>query len=157
MITHSQRDQVLASLDQALSRTPDLEAAGAAAIALLSERLPHYDWVGIYWLEGRELVLGPFRGAPTEHTRIPVGKGVCGTAVVENSNQVIADVSRLDNYLSCSANVRSEIVVLVRDANGGILGQIDADSHTPGAFDRTDEELLEETARRIVAQAEAES
>lgn len=154
MIPAPMRDRLLADLDRALAARPGLEDAGAAAVELLAALLPRYDWVGIYWLEGSELVLGPFRGAPTEHTRIPVGQGVCGTAVAENANQVVADVARLANYLSCSASVRSEIVVLIRDSRGRILGQIDADSHTPTAFDETDEALLEETARRIAARGE---
>jgi GAF domain-containing protein len=124
-------------------------AAGELAVRIIHEELAHYDWVGIYWLAGEELVLGPFHGAPTEHTRIPVGRGVCGTAVAAGANQVVRDVRELANYLACSVAVRSEIVVLIRDREGRILGQIDADGHEVGAFDASDEELLAAIARRI--------
>lgn len=112
------------------------------AMILLSA-LDDYDWSGIYRLEGGELRLDEYVGAPTDHDRIPIGRGVCGTAVASNSNQIVADVSALDNYLACSTKTKSEIVVLVRDPLGGILGQIDIDGHRAGAFDHTDEHMLE--------------
>ncbi len=115
-----------------------------AAMTLLNE-LPNYDWSGIYRLEGDTLVLDAYVGAATDHTRIPVGTGVCGTAVAENSNQVIDDVRELSNYLSCSIQTRSEIVVLIKSGDR-ILGQIDIDGHTVGAFDSSDEEFLESLA-----------
>lgn len=112
---------------------------------LLSD-LPGYDWCGIYALEGESLVLDEYVGAPTDHTRIPIGKGVCGTAVAENRNQVVDDVRNLTNYLSCSVNTRSEIVVLIRDQNESVLGQIDIDGHEVGAFGERDESMLGELA-----------
>lgn len=114
----------------------------------IHDRHPHYEWVGLYLLRGQELVLGPYVGAPTDHTRIPVGVGVCGTAVATGRNQVVHDVLKLDNYLACSASVRSEIVVLIRDA-GRLLGQIDADCDQVGAFDASDEAFLEQVAALI--------
>lgn len=111
------------------------------AMSLLDE-LPNYNWSGIYRLEGDMLVLDAYVGAVTDHTHIPVGRGVCGTAVAENANQVIEDVRELSNYLACSIQTRSEIVVLIRKDNV-VLGQIDIDGHTVGAFDKTDENLLE--------------
>lgn len=114
------------------------------AMALLSE-LPFYDWSGVYRLEGEALLLDEYVGAATDHTRIPVGVGVCGTAVAEDRNQVISDVRELSNYLSCSAFTRSEIVVLIR-RGGQVLGQIDIDGHQVGAFDASDEAMLEEVA-----------
>lgn len=116
----------------------------------LHDRLPHFHWVGIYWLKGNELVLGPYVGPPTEHVRIPVGRGVCGTAVAENMNQIIEDVRTLSNYLACNLETRSEIVVLIRHpGNGKILGQIDVDGAEVGAFDESDEAMLEVVAERI--------
>jgi GAF domain-containing protein len=94
------------------------------------------------------LVLGPYLGAPTEHDLIPVGTGVCGTAVAEGRNQIVADVRELSNYLACSLEIRAEIVVLIR-RSGQIIGQIDADGHEPGVFDRTDETLLASVAERL--------
>ena len=117
------------------------------AMRLLNE-VRGYHWCGVYRLEGDVLILDEYVGAPTDHTRIPVGKGVCGTAVAENKNQVVADVSKLDNYLACSTETRSEIVVLIR-RDGKVLGQIDIDSHDPGCFDETDESLLESVAERL--------
>ncbi|MCX7994091.1 MAG: GAF domain-containing protein [Fimbriimonadales bacterium] len=116
----------------------------------LHHRLPHYHWVGIYWLRGNELILGPYVGPPTEHVRIPVGRGVCGTAVAENMNQIIEDVRTLSNYLACNLETRSEIVVLIRHPSSGkILGQIDVDGTEVGAFDESDEAMLEVIAERI--------
>lgn len=116
----------------------------------LHDRLPHFHWVGIYWLKGNELVLGPYVGPPTEHVRIPVGRGVCGTAVAENMNQIVEDVRALENYLACNLETRSEIVVLIRcPSRGRILGQIDVDGTEVGAFDESDEAMLEVIAERI--------
>jgi L-methionine (R)-S-oxide reductase len=116
----------------------------------LYDRLPHFHWVGVYWLKGSELVLGPYVGPPTEHVRIPVGRGVCGTAVAENMNQIIEDVRELDNYLACNLETRSEIVVLIRHPDTGkILGQIDVDGTEVSAFDESDEALLEVVGERI--------
>jgi GAF domain-containing protein len=132
-----------------LSRVKSSPYSGARlrrfAMELLKE-LPHYDWCGIYRLEGDHLVLDEFVGDPTEHTVIPVGRGVCGTAVAENRNQIIPDVRNVENYLSCDVRTRSEIVVLIRSGNK-ILGQIDVDSHTVQAFSETDERGLEELSQ----------
>lgn len=114
----------------------------------IQERHAHYEWLGLYLLQGEELVLGPYAGAPTDHTRIPVGTGVCGTAIATARNQIIEDVRKLDNYLACSASVRSEIVVLIRDGSR-LLGQIDADCDQVGAFDASDEAFLQEVAALI--------
>ena len=118
------------------------------AMHRIAETLPYYKWVGVYWLKGDTLLLGSYVGAKTEHTRIRVGKGVCGTAVKENANQIVRDVRERDNYIACSLDVRAEIVVLIRK-QGRILGQIDADGHEVGVFDARDEALLEGVARLI--------
>jgi len=139
VISDTEADQLLFTLE-ALSETGAL--LRKEAMNLLSE-LEGYDWCGVYRLEGETLVLDEYVGDPTEHDRIPVGRGVCGTAVAEKENQVIEDVRQLDNYLSCSLSTRSEIVVLVHRA-GEILGQIDIDGHQVSAFDASDERLLEQ-------------
>lgn len=123
-----------------------------AAMAELARR-PGYDWCGIYRLEGDTLVLDAYVGAATDHDRIPVGRGVCGTAVAEDRNQVVDDVRTLDNYLACSLETRSEIVVLIR-RDDRILGQIDIDSHTPARFGPADEADLEALAARLAARWE---
>ncbi len=115
-------------------------------VAGLSAR---FNWVGIYVLRGKFLELGPYLGAPSEHTRIPVGRGVCGTAVSENADQNVADVRERENYLACSLETRSELVVLIRDRQGEILGQIDIDSHTPGAFGPSEEEQVRKVAQEL--------
>lgn len=112
------------------------------------DQLPDYNWSGVYRLEGDTLVLDTYVGAPTDHTHIPVGRGVCGTAVAEDRNQVIEDVRTLDNYLACSTQTRSEIVVLIRRGDE-ILGQIDIDGHRVGAFDASDEALLQSLAAHL--------
>jgi L-methionine (R)-S-oxide reductase len=144
MISQEAADQALHDIVQANERGALLRQK---AMVRLSQ-LPGYNWCGIYRLEGDELVLGEFVGASTDHTRIPVGRGVCGTAVAEDKNQVIDDVRTLDNYLACSAVTRSEIVVLIRREDE-VLGQIDIDGHTVAQFDSSDEQLLERVAEAI--------
>ena len=112
--------------------------------------LPGWDWCGIYRLEGDVLVLDAYVGAATDHVRIPVGVGVCGTAVATDANQVVADVRELDNYLACSLSTRSEIVVLIRNGDA-VLGQIDIDGHAVGAFGSDDERFLESLAALVAA------
>ena len=106
-----------------------------------------YDWVGIYLLEGNELTLHNYVGEETEHTRIAVGKGVCGTAVAENRDINVPDVRELDNYIACSIDTRSEIVVLIRDPDDGtIYGQLDLDSDREAAFGPEDQTELRRVA-----------
>jgi GAF domain-containing protein len=150
VVLPEQGDALLSEIGAIVENATEREDGTLAVMRRISERLPHYHWVGVYALQGDDLVLGPYVGAPTEHTRIPVGRGVCGTAIVEGKNQIIEDVRNLDNYLACSLETRSEIVVLMRDGRTGrLLGQIDADSHAVGAFDRSDEAFLERVAARI--------
>ncbi|MFQ5662502.1 MAG: GAF domain-containing protein [Terriglobia bacterium] len=116
--------------------------------ALLERERKHYHWVGIYFLEGNELVLGPYVGAPSPHTRIPLDKGICGAAVREKQTVVVPDVNADPRYLACSLETRSEIVVPI-EAGGRILGEIDVDSHQPNAFQAEDRTLLEGVAQQL--------
>lgn len=111
---------------------------------LLKNHVAHYDWVGFYFRNGtkEELKLGPYEGAPTEHTIIPFGKGICGQVAVSNQNFVVPDVQAQDNYIACSITVKSEIVVPLF-VNGENIGQIDIDSNTPDPFTEEDERFLE--------------
>ena len=93
------------------------EAPLGSAVRYVTGLSGKFQWVGIYLLQGKTLVLGPFLGEKTNHTRIPVGRGVCGTAVAENRDQNIPDVRALSNYLSCSLETRSELVCLIRDGD----------------------------------------
>lgn len=98
-----------------------------------------------YMLHGNELQLEAYAGRDTEHTRIPVGKGVCGTAVAEQRDQNVADVNALNNYLACNAFTKSELVVLIRRGDH-ILGQIDIDSDVPGGFGEREHADVKEVA-----------
>jgi len=122
-----------------------------SAVRYVAGLSPRFNWVGIYVLDGETLELGPYIGAETEHTRIPVGVGVCGTAVSEGTDQNVPDVRSRENYLACSLETRSELVVLIRDPRGKILGQIDIDSHTPSAFGASEESQVQQVARELGA------
>jgi GAF domain-containing protein len=98
-----------------------------------------YTSVYLYMLHGNELILEAFAGRETDHTRIPVGVGVCGTAVASGQDQNVPDVRAIENYLACNTWTRSELVVLIR-RGATILGQIDIDSDEPDPF-TTDEEV----------------
>lgn len=144
MIAPETSDPIL----QALRSVPLTGAAFRRVVVEALDRIPTYNWSGFYRLEGDELVLDEFVGASTDHDRIKVGVGVCGTAVADNANQVVRDVRDLENYLACSLQTRSEIVVLIRKGDM-ILGQIDIDGHQVAAFDATDEAFLERVAQLV--------
>ena len=103
------------------------------AIEALHEARPRHQWTGIYLLHGDMLDLGPFVGPPTEHSRIPVGKGLCGQAIANDADMDVGDVNAMPGYLACSISTRSEAIVLIRH-QGKVVGQIDIDSETPGEF-----------------------
>lgn len=111
---------------------------------LLKDSIDYYNWVGFYFAnhETKTLHLGPYVGAPTDHTVIPFGKGICGQVAVSNSNFVVPDVAAQDNYIACSFTVKSEIVVPLF-VNGENIGQIDIDSHVLNPFTEADERFLE--------------
>lgn len=111
---------------------------------LLETHIDYYNWVGFYFKNGdkNELKLGPYVGAPTDHTIIPFGKGICGQVAVSNKNFVVPDVTAQDNYIACSITVKAEIVIPIF-VNGENMGQIDIDSNTPDPFTEADEYFLE--------------
>jgi L-methionine (R)-S-oxide reductase len=116
----------------------------------LKARMPDYAWVGVYLLVGNELVLGPYVGKPSPHTRIPLGRGICGAAAAEKTTLVIDDVNSDPRYLACSADTKSEIVVpIMRDSE--VLGEIDIDSDRAAAFDDADRRMLESVAGLLAA------
>jgi len=126
-------DRIVAALRGAFAH--DLDRA--ALLGLAAERIqaagPPYTSVYLYMLHGEELVLEAFAGRETEHTRIPVGKGVCGSAVAMGADQNVPDVRAIDNYIACNLDTRSELVVLIRRGEL-ILGHIDVDSDLPDPF-----------------------
>lgn len=109
-----------------------------------------YTGVYLYMLHGDELVLEAFDGRPTDHTRIPVGTGICGQAVAEQRDLNIPDVTQADGYLACSIETKSELVVLIR-RHEEILGQIDVDSDTRDGFNQAEEAAVREVADALAS------
>ncbi|MDQ0780671.1 GAF domain-containing protein [Chryseobacterium sp. W4I1] len=111
---------------------------------LLDQEISYFNWTGFYFKNGDkdELILGPYVGAPTDHTIIPYGKGICGQVAVSNETFVVPDVNQESNYLSCSIDTKAEIVVPIFK-DGQNVGQIDIDSHKVDPFTAEDRELLE--------------
>ena len=115
-------------------------------VDVLHDEVEHYSWVGIYLVEGDDLVLGPWRGPQaTEHVRIPVGQGVCGAAAASGETEIVDDVNADPRYLACFPSTRSEIVVPISH-EGRVVGEIDIDSDRPAAFGEDDRVLLERVA-----------
>lgn len=130
---------------EAVAQAPDAQAAMTATVELLARHLPAYTWAGIYLLDGNELCLGPFVGKPSPHTRIPLGRGICGAAAAGKTSIIVDDVHADPRYLACSIETRSEIVVPIM-LDGDVLGELDIDSDRPAAFDANDRDLLEQIA-----------
>jgi GAF domain-containing protein len=126
------------------------DAIMRAAVKQLKAADVRYNFVGIYMLNAPEnlLWLHNYAGEPTEHARIAVGQGVCGTAVAERANQNVADVTKVGNYLSCSPRTKSELVVLIQDG-AEIFGQIDIDAREINAFAAADQKAIEQVADKI--------
>jgi GAF domain-containing protein len=140
------RGDLARAISSAIAAAPDAGAALQQTVELLKDGMPDYTWVGIYLMEGdRDLVLGPFVGKPSPHTRIPVGSGICGAAASEKSTIVVDDVNADSRYLACSIDTKSEIVVPIMDG-ARVLGEIDIDSVKPAAFGAADRGLLEPIA-----------
>lgn len=119
---------------------------------LLAERINYYNWVGFYLVDNTEidsLILGPFVGEPTDHSKIKFGQGICGQAASMKTTFVVDDVSKEDNYLSCSPKTQSEIVVPIFDKKGKIVGEIDIDSHEKAPFNNDDRNFLEAIAKLL--------
>lgn len=139
----------LADVELALDRGGSDEEVLQSAVDALQEQVEHYSWVGIYLVDGDELVLGPWRGPQaTEHERIPVGQGVCGAAAASGETEIVDDVDADPRYLACFPSTRSEIVVPIFH-EGRVVGEIDIDSDRPAAFGEDDRATLERIALRI--------
>ena len=133
-----------------IAEAPDSTAAMTRTVAALKAALPHYTWAGIYVLHGDELVLGPYLGKPSPHTRIPLGRGICGAAASQKQTIVVDDVNSDPRYLACSIETKSEIVVPIMRGDT-VLGEIDIDSDRPAAFGAMDRTLLERVAVALAA------
>jgi L-methionine (R)-S-oxide reductase len=138
----------LEAVDRIVNRGGEADDVLRAVVSVL-HRVEHYTWVGIYLVEGDELVLGPWDGPEaTEHVRIPVGQGICGAAAASGRTEVVDDVNADPRYLACFPSTRSEVVVPV-SYEGRVVGEIDIDSDTPAAFTADDTTFLERVALLI--------
>jgi L-methionine (R)-S-oxide reductase len=150
----STQQQLAKELSSFAEAAPSVEDLMSIIVGRLQERLRHYDWVGFYMIEkpdeGAEpvLVLGPYVGAVTSHTRIPLNQGICGAAASSGKTVVVDDVNADPRYLACSIQTKSEIVVPIR-VKGEVVGELDIDSHTPAAFQADDRQLVEHCASLV--------
>ncbi|HEY3765338.1 MAG TPA: GAF domain-containing protein [Gaiellales bacterium] len=139
----------LAAIERIVNREADSDDIVRLTVEVLHDRLDAYSWVGIYFVEEGDLVLGPWKGPrATDHTRIPIGQGVCGAAAASGVTEIVADVNADPRYLACFPSTRSEIVVPVA-YEGTVVAEIDIDSDTPGAFGEADRAFLERVATLI--------
>jgi GAF domain-containing protein len=115
-------------------------------VEFLYQNFKNYSWIGIYIVEGNDLILGPWKGKQaTEHTKIPIGKGICGSAAASGKTEIISDVHSDKRYLACFVSTKSEIVVPIKK-DRKILGEIDIDSDLKNAFTKEDKVFLEKIA-----------
>ena len=138
-------DRIVAALRGAFAREEGREGLLRIAAEKIRAAGPPYTSVYLYMLHGSELVLEAHAGRNTDHTRIPVGMGVCGTAVAMGKDQNVPDVRAVENYLACNSWTRSELVVLIRRGSL-ILGQIDIDSDVPDPFTPEEEAAVKQVA-----------
>ena len=147
MMTGKAVEQLVRSV-KSLAAGVDPGAGLQRVCELLRREVPWYDWVGYYLAVPAErlLVLGPFAGEPTEHLRIPYGRGICGQAAASGRTFMVPDVAAESNYLSCSVRTRAEIVIPLYHRRR-LVGELDIDSHTIDPFTRVDTRLLGRIAR----------
>ena len=128
------------------------EANLFALCTYLRNSVPHYNWVGFYFMNDKEkmLEIGPYAGAETEHTRIPYGRGICGQVAESGETFLVQDVNAESNYLSCSIETKAEIVVPIYKGDK-LIGQIDIDSHTRDPFTKEDELFLAAICQKVAA------
>jgi L-methionine (R)-S-oxide reductase len=140
---------VLQAIEEVVRRQEESDAVLRLTVEALHDRLESYSWVGIYFVEGDELALGPWKGpGATDHVRIPIGQGVCGAAASSGVTEIVDDVGADPRYLACFPSTRSEIVVPV-SYEGVVVAEIDVDSDIPAAFGPADCEFLERVAAVI--------
>jgi len=143
------------SYDEVAARLQKIIHSGSQRTAITDfvcrelRKIPHYTWVGIYFVDGSELVLASWSGPmATQHTRIPIGGGICGAAVTEKATILVPDVSLDPRYLQCFINTRAELVVpIFRD--GAPIAEIDIDSDQANAFGPTDKDFVEWVAEDL--------
>lgn len=145
-------DEIVAQAEALVAGESDLVANAANLSALLYLIVPRVNWVGVYLLKGGELVVGPFQGKPA-CVRIPLGRGVCGTAAAERRTVVVPDVHAFAGHIACDADSRSEIVVPLLDGQDALLGVLDVDSPDAGRFTDADRVGFERVAALLVRTA----
>lgn len=147
----SKQLDLLKTIDELLQTERDTAASLHGVCELISSNLEAYDWVGFYFMnhQSQKLHLGPYVGEPTDHTIIDFGKGICGQVALSGETYLSADVNAESNYIACSINVRSEIVVPMYK-EGRLIGQIDIDSHKVNRFQANDEAFLKAVNKLIV-------
>lgn len=153
--------QTISLLDKLIIHTKEIQERAVtrneklfAVCELLADEVPTFDWVGFYLVAedaDDELVLGPFVGESTDHNRIPFGTGICGQVALSHETFVSQDVSAEDNYLACSMDVQSEIVVPIM-ANGNFVAQLDIDSNTKNSITKEQTEALEKLCKMLSAE-----
>src|SRR5271154_1677433 len=148
---------LIPQLDALAATATSTEGLMTEMVSLLHKSLLKYNWVGFYMMkkEAKEtvLILGPFKGSMTPHTRVPLHQGICGAAASTGKTVVVDDVSTDSRYLACSVETKSEIVVPVF-AHGKVVGELDIDSHFPAAFKDEDRTLVEYCASLVGASLE---
>ncbi len=150
----SEHEAALEAIGAILERGGDADGVLRDVVDLLHDRFDHYSWLGIYLVEGDELVLGPWKGPEaTEHVRIPIGQGICGAAAASGETEIVDDVTADPRYLACFPSTRSEIVVPIAHA-ARVVGEIDIDSDRPAAFGDVDRAFLERVAVLIAPWAD---
>jgi L-methionine (R)-S-oxide reductase len=148
-------DEIIAEIEAVARGDVEFDGKLLAICELLRGKVPYYNWVGFYLTDKEkrdELVLGPYVGTPTQHVRISFGRGICGRAARTRSAVVVQNVDAESDYLACSPNVKSEIVVpVVKD--GAVWGEIDIDSHAPAPFTEEDVAFLKRVCAVVAAAA----
>jgi L-methionine (R)-S-oxide reductase len=145
--------EIASELQHIANTAPSVEHLMSAIVERLRRHMSKYNWVGFYMIERPEngdpvLVLGPYIGTPTTHTRIPLNQGICGAAASSGNTLIVDDVASDPRYLACSLDTKSEIVVPVR-VHGEVVGELDIDSHSPAAFTSEDRSLCELSAALV--------
>jgi L-methionine (R)-S-oxide reductase len=158
--TFSKSRELISELNALAAKATSAEDLMKSIVVLLHEKLTRYNWVGFYMLDlqgdPNTLILAPFRGTMTPHTRIPLNQGICGAAASTGKTIVVDDVNADSRYLACSLETKSEIVVPVF-VQGKVVGELDIDSHFLAAFGSEDRKLCEHAAALLGAYLEKKS
>lgn len=144
-------EAILQKTDEIIKSRKPREEKLREICVLLDEQIDVFNWTGFYLASDEEknmLVLGPYVGEETDHTKIPYGKGICGQAAKTLDTFVVQDVSKADNYLACSVDVKSEIVVPIMK-DGEFMGELDIDSHTKDAITPELQTLCEKICEKL--------